>query len=104
MHLGNETSEFQVALICRERQAGTGVKGSQIDDEEPREEKEEKDWKIRPIAFQVLYINQVYSSLMRVRKFRITCSCRFINKFLIRTLKLKRLLRRFGPATEKTRR
>ena len=53
MHLGNETSEFQVALICRERQAGTGVKGSQIDDEEPREEKEEKDWKMRPIAFQV---------------------------------------------------
>ena len=54
LHLGNETSEFQVALICRERQAGTGVKGSQIDDEEPREEKEEKDWKMRPIAFQVL--------------------------------------------------
>ena len=53
LHLGNETSEFQVALICRERQAGTGVKGSQIDDEEPREEKEEKDWKMRPIAFQV---------------------------------------------------
>ena len=54
MHLGNETSEFQVTSTCRERQAGTGVKGSQIDDEEPREEKEEKDWKMRPIAFQVL--------------------------------------------------
>ena len=53
MHLGNETSEFQVTRTCRERQAGTGVKGSQIDDEEPREEKEEKDWKMRPIAFQV---------------------------------------------------
>ena len=104
MHLGNETSEFQSTPTCRERQAGTGVKGSQIDDEEPREEKEEKDWKIRPIAFQVLYINQVYSSLMRVWKFRITSSCRFIHKFLTRTLKLKRLLRRSGPATEKTRR
>ena len=53
MPLGNETSEFQVTPTCREKQAGTGVKGSQIDDEEPREEKEEKDWKMRQIAFQV---------------------------------------------------
>ena len=53
MHLGNEASEFQVTPTCREKQAGTGVKGSQIDDEEPREEKEEKDWKMRQIAFQV---------------------------------------------------
>jgi len=44
--------EMRKQELAREKQAGTGVKGSQIDDEEPREEKEEKDWKMRQIAFQ----------------------------------------------------
>merc|ERR1719494_301811 len=44
--------EMRKQELARERQAGTGVKGSQMDDEEPREEKEEKDWKMRQIEFQ----------------------------------------------------
>ena len=29
------------------------MKGSQMEDEERREEKEEKNWRLKPIAFQV---------------------------------------------------
>ena len=40
--------------LFREKQAGTGMKGSQMDEEEAKEDKEEKNWRMRPIAFQVI--------------------------------------------------
>merc|ERR1719341_3135760 len=44
--------EMRKQELAREKQAGTGMKGSQMEDEERREEKEEKNWRLKPIAFQ----------------------------------------------------
>merc|ERR1719370_2448858 len=45
--------EMRKQELAREKQAGTGMKGSQMEEEEAREEnKEEKIWTMRPIDFQ----------------------------------------------------
>merc|ERR1719341_2976858 len=44
--------EMRKQELAREKQAGTGMKGSQMDEEEAKEDKEEKNWRMRPIAFQ----------------------------------------------------
>ena len=49
----NVSLQSLYGYLFREKQAGTGMKGSQMEEEEAKDDKEEKNWRMRPLAFQV---------------------------------------------------